>query len=82
LLPRDSAGRYTDYRNEPIPLNDFGKPLDKDEQVLPQNERGQYVHKGIAILPTSESGRPIVVVNEDSRPLPTDPSGRYLQSTN
>lgn len=33
LLPRDPSGRYTDYRNEPIPLNDFGKPLDKNGQV-------------------------------------------------
>lgn len=51
-------------------------------QVLPQNEHGQYVHNGIAVLPTSESGRPIIVVNEDSRPLPTDDAGRYLQGLN
>lgn len=63
LLPKDpNTGRHTNYHNEPIPLDDFGRPLDSSGKILPTNEYQQFVHNKIAVLPTSQSGRPIVVV--------------------
>jgi hypothetical protein len=59
-------------------LNDFGKPLGKDNEVLPTNNYGQYI-ADVAILPTSESGRPIVITDEQLRPLPTNSDGLYVQ---
>lgn len=79
-MPRDpNTGRYTNYHNEPIPVDDWGKPLDNQGQVLPTNEIGQYVHNQVVVLPTSSSGRPIVVVNPDGSPLSTSSSGIYVQ---
>lgn len=68
LLSTDSTGRYLNSQKEPIPVDDFGRPLSKQGDVLPTNENGQYIAE-IDVLPTSQSGRPVVVVGPDSVPL-------------
>jgi hypothetical protein len=56
LLSTDTTGRYVDYRGEPIPLDDFNRPLSKENKVLPTNSYGQYV-ADVQILPTVSGGR-------------------------
>ncbi|CAD5221630.1 unnamed protein product [Bursaphelenchus xylophilus] len=80
-LPTDYTGHYTDDRGEIIPLDDYGHPLSPDGSVLPKNELGQYVHgedSVVTLKPTDRTGRPVVVVDKNGVPLPTDTVGNYI----
>uniref|UniRef100_A0A915EPK2 VWFA domain-containing protein n=1 Tax=Ditylenchus dipsaci TaxID=166011 RepID=A0A915EPK2_9BILA len=71
-LPQDQSGRYVDPQSgEPIPIDDFGKPLDPEGKPLPTNRKGEYIYR---------SPKPAVIgmIGPDGLPLPTDTSGRMV----
>ncbi|CAD5215684.1 unnamed protein product [Bursaphelenchus okinawaensis] len=77
-LETDSSGRYLDNRGEPIPIDDFGRPLGKDKQLLPRLNDKTFVYSGGVILPTDSTGTLIKVVDPDGQPLPTSIDGLYV----
>jgi hypothetical protein len=78
LLPTDTTGRHVNSRNEPIPLDEMSRPLGPDNQLLEKNQNEQYVYKDLPLKPTVASGKPIIVVNAQNEPLPTNSAGYYI----
>ena len=73
--------------NSPLPTNSEGDYVSSDGSVIRKNEDGQFIDQDNNVLPTNDQGQAIVVpseastpkptyqvVDEQGRPLPTDPS--------
>ncbi|VDO28680.1 unnamed protein product, partial [Onchocerca flexuosa] len=76
--PTDSFGRFVLHDNVSTPIDPNGRRLSKDDQ-------GRYTYPAIGIsdipLPTDVNKRPIYSVKgSDGQPLPTDRTGRAIDS--
>lgn len=91
-LPTDKSGQFLGDNNEPLPLDNWERPLDLDGMPLPTDHHGQFVYTTAGIIPTisgSVSPSPILsnklvvsipTAEEESsiQLLPTDGIGKEI----
>ncbi|KAI6201744.1 hypothetical protein M3Y96_00874900 [Aphelenchoides besseyi] len=79
LLGVDRNGHYVSPNLQPIPTDDYGRPLGPDNSPLPKNQHGQYVYSPV-VNPIDQSTRPLGNTQPDGQPQTTEPSftGRTL----